>query len=65
VVTTEKPPDTGADAYAGRTPWSRRLRTPLSRFIRAEAGGARARVEVATTAPPPRATSALRRRRQT
>ncbi len=28
------------DEYEGRTPWTQRLRTPLSRFLRAEAGSA-------------------------
>jgi Na+/H+ antiporter NhaA len=28
------------DAFAGRTPWTQRLRTPLRRFVRAEAGSA-------------------------
>jgi Na+/H+ antiporter NhaA len=28
------------DGYAGRTPWARRMRTPVSRFLRAEAGSA-------------------------
>jgi Na+/H+ antiporter NhaA len=33
-------PGPAGDAFAGRTPWTQRLKTPMRRFLRAEAGSA-------------------------
>jgi Na+/H+ antiporter NhaA len=40
LATQQEPAESSDDAYAGRTPWTQRLKTPLRTFLRAEAGSA-------------------------
>jgi Na+/H+ antiporter NhaA len=40
LATQQEPAESSDDAYAERTPWTQRLKTPLRAFLRAEAGSA-------------------------